>query len=61
MTAQEILRKWTPELIEIMEMIFQFVFKNSDHEFNKNSKFDATTIPISDIVYLYILRIFGVD
>jgi hypothetical protein len=61
MNAQEILRKWTPELTETMEMIFQFVFKNSEHEFNKNSEFDETNFPISEIVYLYILRIFGVD
>ena len=53
-----------PEITETLDDIFKFVFENADHQFNNDGLFDEEEVDsnaIRDILYLYILRIYGVD
>lgn len=62
MNAQELFQNWVPELTEQLDNIFQYAFRGTDYEFTA----DSLDVPldsqgIKEIMYLYILRIFGVD
>ena len=61
--AQEILTTWVPEITQTFDQMFKFVLHQSDHHFNNEGLHDelVDSMSIRNILYLYIMRIYGVD
>ena len=63
--AVEFLSNWIPEIVQSMDGMIKYVLKNSNHLFNNDGLFPdeelVDSMSIRNILYLYILRIFGVD
>lgn len=56
MNAQELFQSWAPELTELLDQAFKHTFKCaqfSDSLLNES--------PISEVLSLYLLRVYGVD
>jgi hypothetical protein len=63
--AKEIFQSWIPDIIQTVDEMQKFVLKNSTHLFNNDGLFPdeelVDSMSIRNILFLYILRIFGVD
>ncbi len=63
--AVEFFSSWIPDIVQSMDDMMKYVLTNSPHLFNNDGLFSdeelVDTMSIRNILYLYILRIFGVD
>lgn len=60
MDAIELFQHQLPEITETIDKIFEYIFKQ-EYRFCDESHEDIDTVEIREIIFNYILRIFGID